>query len=90
MENLEYGRDKEMEGVKGLEGDCVNELTVLKVHLNIKSILVFNACASLLHFKLGVFDFICFLGFLAHAPSLSLELLLLLSRVSLSYFLSLN
>ena len=57
MENLEYGRVKEMEGVKDPEGDCIDKLTVLKVHLNIKSIAVFNACASLLHFELGVFDF---------------------------------
>ena len=48
MENLEYSRVKEMEGVKGPEGDCIDESTVLKVHLNIKSIVVFSASASLL------------------------------------------
>ena len=74
-----------MEGVKGPEGDCVNESTVLKVlDLGVQ------CSASLLHFKLDVFDFLCILHLFALAPSSSLELLLLLSIVSLSIPLILN
>ena len=45
---------QEMGGVKGPEEDCVDELTVLKVHLSVQ------CCVSLLHFKLDVFDFLSF------------------------------